>query len=129
VGIPDFLLRKIYRRGSLRETGDGRFAFTLLNILGEATLLGPPHVVVNGIAYPPERIQAKNLDVASISPERPFVFRKGERVTLRLPGRLMRGGNRIHIVAETREFGEVDIYFEDREADACDMPGAGAEEE
>ncbi|MFO1533877.1 MAG: hypothetical protein ABR562_09355 [Thermoplasmatota archaeon] len=129
MAIPDFLLRKMYKRGSLRETGDGRFAFTLLNPLGEATLLAPPHFVINGIAYPPERIQARKLNVATISREAPFVFRKGDKVTLRFPGRLMRGGNRIHISAETREFGEVEIYVEDKEAEFCDMPGSGREEE
>lgn len=129
VAIPDFLLRKMYKRGSLRETGDGRFAFTLLNPLGEATLLAPPHIVVNGIAYPPDRIQVKALNVATISRETPFRFRKGDKVTLRFPGHLMRGGNRIHISAETREFGEIEIYVEDKEAEFCDMPGASKEEE
>lgn len=128
VAIPDFLLRKLYKRGSLRETGDGRFAFTLLNPLGEATLLSPPNIVVNGIAYPPERIQAKALNVATISREAPFTFHKGDKVTLRFPGRLLRGGNRIHISAETREFGEIEIYVEDREAEYCDVPGSKEEE-
>lgn len=117
----------MYKRGSLRETGDGRFAFTLLNPLGEATLVAPPTIVVNGIAYPPERIQAKAIDVATISQSAPFTFRKGDRVTLRFPGRLLRGGNRIHISAETREFGEVEIYVEDKEAESCDLPGTEEE--
>jgi hypothetical protein len=128
VGIPDFLLRKLYKRGSLRETGDGRFAFTLFNPLGPATLLAPPHIVVNGIAYAPERIQAKRVDVARISRDSPFTFRKGDKVTLRFPGHLMRGGNRIHISAETKEFGEVEIYVEDKEAEFCDVPGVTEEE-
>jgi len=129
VAIPDFLLRKMYKRGSLRETGDGRFAFTLLNPLGEATLLAPPHFVINGIAYPPERIQTKATNVANISRESPFKFRKGDKVTLRFPGHLLRGGNRIHISAETKEFGEIEIYVEDKEAEFCDMPGSKSEEE
>jgi len=129
MAIPDFLLRKLYKRGSLRETGDGRFAFTLANPLGSATLLAPPHIVVNGIAYPPERIESRKLDVTTISKEHPYTFRKGERVTLRFPGHLLRGGNRIHILAETKEFGEVEIYVEDREAEFCDVPGTSAEEE
>jgi hypothetical protein len=125
--VPDFVLRKIYQRGSLRETGDGRFAFTLQNPLGEATLTGPPRIVVNGIAYRPEQVRAQGIELAQISPERPLVFRKGMSVPVELPGRLLRGGNRIHITALTREYGEVEVYVEDSGASFCELPGAPPE--
>jgi hypothetical protein len=129
VGIPDFLLRKLYRKGSLRSTSDGRFAFSLQNILGTATVVGPPRVVVNGIAYPPERIESKQVRPDSITERTPFVFRKGDRITVRLPGRLLRGGNRIQVTVKTREFGDLVIEADDSEADYCDVPGSDAEEE
>lgn len=129
VGIPDFVLRKLYKRGSLRETGDNRFAFTLRNTLGTATLLAPPVIVVNGISYPANLVRTSAVDVASISARNAFVLRKGMQVTLRFPGRLLRGGNRIHITAQTEEFGEIEIYVEDREAEFCDVPGTKSEEE
>lgn len=129
MGIPDFLLRKLYRKGSLRTVGDGRFAFTLRNVLGTATLVAPPRVVVNGIAYAPDKLQSKQVRPADITERTPFVFRKGDRVTVRMAGHLLRGGNRIQVQAKTREFGDLNIEVDDAEADFCDVPGSGAEEE
>jgi hypothetical protein len=129
VGIPDFLLRKLYRKGSLRTTADGRFAFTLHNILGTATVVAPPRVVVNGILYTPEKIQSKKVRPADITPRTPFVFRKGDRITVRMAGHLLRGGNRIQVTVKTREFGDLNIETDDAEADFCDVPGSAAEEE
>ncbi|MEA3165366.1 MAG: hypothetical protein QOJ26_210 [Thermoplasmata archaeon] len=129
MGIPDFLLRKLYRKGSLRTTADGRFAFTLHNILGTATVVAPPRVVVNGILYTPEKIQSKKVRPADITPRTPFVFRKGDRITVRMAGHLLRGGNRIQVTVKTREFGDLNIETDDAEADFCDVPGSAAEEE
>ena len=126
--LPEFLLRKLYRKGSLREVGDGRFAFTLHNPLGDATLVAPPRIVVNGILYPPERVESRRVQLQAISAANPFTFRKGDRVTLRLPGHLLRGGNRIHITAETREWGQLVVYTEDRPQESCDLPGMDGEE-
>lgn len=122
--IPDFILRKLYRRGSLRETGDGLFAFTLQNPLGLATLVAPPAIAVNGITYDPAQITADSIDFSAISAAKPFPFRKGDRLTLQFPGRLLRGGNRILINVTTKEFGDVEVYVEDKEAEFCDLPGA-----
>lgn len=129
MGIPDFLLRRLYRKGSLRSTADGRFAFTLHNVLGTATVVAPPRVVVNGIAYAPDRLESRQVRPAAITARTPFVFRKGDRVTVRMPGRLLRGGNRIQVTVSTREFGELAIEAVDSEADYCDVPGSSAEEE
>lgn len=129
MGIPDFLLRKLYRKGSLRSTADGRFAFSLHNVLGTATVVSPPRVVVNGIAYAPDKMESRQVRPADITARTPFVFRKGERVTVRLPGRLLRGGNRIQVTVSTKEFGELVIEANDSEADYCDVPGSSAEEE
>lgn len=129
MGIPDFLLRKLYRKGSLRSTADGKFAFTLKNVLGTATVVAPPRVVVNGIAYAPDQLESRQVRPASITERTPFVFRKGDRVTVRVPGRLLRAGNRIQVTVRTREFGDLDIEANDAEADFCEVPGSGAEEE
>lgn len=125
--VPDFVLRRLYQRGSLRETGDGRFAFTLQNPLGEATLTAPPRIVVNGIAYRPEQVRAPGIDLGAISAQQPLLFRKGMSVQLEMPGRLLRGGNRIHITGQTREYGEVEVYVEDSEALFCELPGSPPE--
>lgn len=129
MGIPDFLLRKLYRKGSLRTTGDGRFAFTLKNVLGTATVVAPPRVVVNGIAYPPDKLESKTVRPAEITERTPLLFRKGDRLTVRMAGWLLRGGNRIQVSVKTREFGDLNIEVDDAEADFCDVPGSSAEEE
>ena len=129
MGIPDFLLRKLYRKGSLRTTADGRFGFTLHNILGTATVIAPPRVVVNGILYTPDKLQSKKVRPADIAERTPFVFRKGDRITVRMAGYLLRGGNRIQVTVKTREFGDLNIEVDDAEADFCDVPGSAAEEE
>ena len=129
MGIPDFLLRRLYRKGSLRTTADGRFAFTLHNILGTATVVAPPRVVVNGILYPPDKLQSKKVRPADITERTPFVFRKGDRITVRMAGHLLRGGNRIQVTVKTREFGDLNIEVDDAEADFCEIPGASGEEE
>ena len=123
--VPDFILRKLYKRGSLREVAPGRFAFTLHNPLATATLIGPPTVVVNGVAHRARDIKAK-VDLAAINATSPHAFRKGDRMTLRMNGQLMRGANRIHIVVPTKEFGDVEIHVEDKEAEFCEMPIPGA---
>lgn len=120
--LPEFLLRKLYQRGSLHETAPGQFGFTLHNRLGSATVMAPPHVTVNGISYPPQRVKAAGIDVAAIGPRNPYVFAKGQEVLLRLPGSLLRGGNQIQVVVQTKEFGELRIEAEDRCAEFCDLP-------
>jgi hypothetical protein len=128
VVIPDFLLRKLYRKGSLRTTADGQFAFTLKNVLGTATVVAPPRVVVNGIAYAPDKLQSRTVKPAGITERTPFLFRKGDRITVRMAGHLLRGGNRIQVQVKTREFGDLNIETDDAEADFCDVPGSDAEE-
>ena len=122
VGIPEFLLRKLYRRGSLRETAPGRFAFQLHNVLGSATVVAPPRIVVNGIPHPPERVESPRVRLAGISAAQPFEFRKGDTVDLVLHGSLLRGGNHVQVFVRTAEFGDLAIEAEDRAAESRDVP-------
>ncbi len=127
MAIPGFLLRKLYKRGSLRETGDNRFSFSIQNPLAKATLISPPTFVINGMHHAIETVHAKGIDLAAISEESPVVFEKGDVIDLHFKGRLLRGGNRIHLTVSTLEFDDLDILVEDREAAYCDLPG-GEEE-
>lgn len=122
--VPDFLLRRLYKKGSLRETGDGRFAFTLQNPLRVATILAPPEIVVNGVHHKPHNVAVGDGTLATISASNPYVFRKGDETELRFHGHLLRGGNVIHMTVSTKEFGDVEVYVEDREAIFCDLPVA-----
>ena len=120
--LPEFLLRKLYRKGSLHETAPGHFGFALHNRLGSATIMAPPHITINGIAYSPQRVKSEGLDPAAISPRNPYIFAKGQEVFVQLPGSLLRGGNQIQVVVQTKEFGELRIEVEDRCAEFCDVP-------
>lgn len=119
MGIPLFVLRKLYRRGSLTQTGERRFRFTLQNPLADATLVAPPRIVINGVHFAPDAIDAP-VDLATISPATPFVFPKGGHFDLHFEGALLRGANRIHITAESDEFGELEIFVEDKLMQASD---------
>lgn len=121
MNLPGFLLRKLYRKGSLAEMAGGKFRFTLRNVLGPATIIGPPRIVVNGISYAPSQINAESVNVSSVSPKVPFNFNKGDEITLRLPGSLLRGGNRIEVTVPTDEYGELVIEAEDKCAEFCDI--------
>ncbi len=121
MALPGFLIRKLYKRGSLRETADGRFAFTLANPLGAATIVAPPRFTINGIRHHPQDVTAP-IPLAEISAERSYRFEKGDELDLSFEGRLLRGANRIHMVAATKEFGELELFVEDNEADYCDLP-------
>jgi hypothetical protein len=119
--VPDFILRKLYKKGSLRETGDGRVAFTLKNPLGTGTLVAPPRILLNGILVPIERVRCR-IDFAGLTVEHPYVFTKGETIDIDVPGRLLRGGNRLQIVGQSKEWGELELFVEDKEATFCDVP-------
>lgn len=127
MGVPSFLLRKLYKKGSLRQIGPGIFAFTLHNPLGKATLTAPPHFVVNGVFHDPADVEAGTLHLDTISADHPFVFAKGDEWDLVFSGNLLRGNNRIHVTAQTIEFDEIDFLIEAEEAGYCDI-GAGEEE-
>ena len=127
---PAWLTRKLFVRGSLRETRTG-FTFRLQNVLSSAQLVAPPRIVVNGVDHPPERIEARRVggdvvDVPAISPKRPLGFPRGSRWRLDLTGRLLMGPNRVQIVVETEEFGPLEIFVEEQAAAFCDL---GDEEE
>lgn len=126
MGLPEFLLRKLYKKGSLHETAPGQFGFALFNRFGPATIVAPPHVSVNGITIPPERIRGVGVDLSAVSFQRPFEFAKGQEVALRLPGSLLRGGNHIRVIVQTKEFGELRIDVEDSSAEFCDLPGSNS---
>lgn len=112
VGFPSFLLRKLYRRGSLTPTAGG-FRFTLQNPLANATIVAPPRFVINGIQYTGHQADAV-VDLGSLTPSQPFVFERGTSLDIGFSGMLLRGANRIQIEAETDEFGLLEIFVEDR---------------
>ena len=54
--IPNFILKRMYRKGSLRRT-DGGIGFDIVNNLGPGQISRLNSIAANGTAYPPERLQ------------------------------------------------------------------------
>lgn len=129
MAVPKWLLRKLYQKGSLQQLNARRVRFVLVNVLSSATLVGPPRLVINGVAVAPTAIAAEGpdgpIDVPSMSPEQPLDFPKGGRFQIECPGHLLRGANRLHLVVDTDEFGPLEIFVEDRVHER----DAGGEEE
>ncbi len=118
MAIPGFLLRKLYKRGSLRAPEPGRLTFTLQNVLGNATIILPPDVMINGIRYKPEDVVANGgeVDLAAITRDKPLEFRRGDQMDVLVDGHPLRGANRIHVTVQTREWGELEIFVDERTA-------------
>lgn len=107
--LPPIVTRKLVEKKSLRELGDGRIQFMLRNPLADATIVEPPELVINN-----HRIDATvdGLAFAEISSITPYHLERGSHVPVVGRASLLKGVNRIHLRALTREFGEIDIFVE-----------------
>lgn len=112
--IPEFLLRRIYRKGSLRITEEG-IAFDLKNMLGPGVISGISFIEINGKKYSAEDIKLMTSDITTwahqISSENPVVFRLHQEGTLILEGakELKNGINKIIMELVSREAGKVQV--------------------
>jgi hypothetical protein len=82
--IPNFLLKKIYKKGSLRHIEDG-IAFDLKNILGPGLITGINFVKINDTIYNSSFIQiiksgAETL-AEQISSDNPLIIKLNEEIT------------------------------------------------
>lgn len=116
--VPAFLLRKLYVKGSLKNTAAG-FELTIQNTLASGTIIGLAPLQVDGIQYPlvkttailPDGTQASAVDVSAESGVR---FSVGDRVTIRVEGKpLPAGQHKLAISPKTKEVGILDIFAED----------------
>jgi hypothetical protein len=115
--IPEFLLRKVYRKGSLRETAEG-IAFDLKNILGPGSISGINFIKINDMVYESRAIKilTSGIDVIAdaITPDNPVNFRLNQEGTCLLQGAkgLKEGINKI-IVELIHDAGRVQISLTD----------------
>ncbi len=127
VELPAFILRKLYQRGSLRQTDEGQFSFRIQNPLATATVMRPPRFVINGVRHRPEDVRSE-LELHLISEDLPLVFSKGTSYELSFQGHLLKGANRIHMTVQTKEFGQLELFVEDRESETAGGSHVGEEE-
>ncbi len=118
VVVPDFLIKRIYQKGSLKKTEDGA-SVVLKNVLGPGFISGFNSVTINGIIFEPKDVKfvtnGQELLGTDVSEEKPIAFRLGQSGTLVMSGKqcVIEGSNKIIIEALNPEAGLVKLSVED----------------
>ena len=117
--VPDFLIKKIYQKGSLKKLDNGA-SFNLKNVLGPGFISGFNYVRINDVTYEAEKVKfimnGNEYTSADVSDDHPIAFRLGQVGTLVVTGddSVVEGGvNKIVIEALNPEAGVVKLSVED----------------
>jgi alpha-galactosidase len=116
--IPNFVLKRLYVKGSLANTADG-CELALRNFVGSGTMTGLLSVEVDGRSHLPDVLsvglpEGVTRPGDSITPESPLVLASGVAVTIRLRGeRLSPGPHAVRLRILTGEMGQLDIGVSD----------------
>jgi hypothetical protein len=118
VVVPEFLIKRIYQKGSLKRTDEGA-TVVLKNVLGPGFISGFNYVEINGIKYEPKDVKfvtnGQELAGTDVSESNPIAFRLGQSGTLIMSGKpsVIDGTNKIVIEAMNPEAGKVLLTVED----------------
>ena len=118
VVVPEFLIKRIYQKGSLKKTDDGA-SVVLKNVLGPGFISGFNYVKINDVTYEPREVKfitnGQELLGTEVSEANPIAFRLGQSGTLVMSGKecLTEGTNKIIIEAMNPEAGKVILSVED----------------
>ncbi len=118
VVVPEFLIRRIYKKGSLKKTAKG-IELTLKNVLGPGEISGFNYVKINDDSFEPSQVKfitmGEELSGEDVSEENPVKFRLGQEGTLVLVGKdvLLKEKNSIVIEVMNPEAGRVKLSVED----------------
>ncbi len=122
--LPDFLIKRVYKKGSLRK-GEECIEFDLKNVLGPGVISGLEYVQINDHTFTKEAIsfltQGVELFANSVNDLNPIRFRLGQEGTMRLLKEvecLKNGINKIIIELTNPEAGKLKITLEDNLAGA-----------
>ena len=116
--VPDFLIKRIYQKGSLKKLENGA-SITLKNVLGPGFISGFNYVKINDVTYEPKDVKFvmnnREYTYADVSEENPIAFRLGQAGTLIMSGQdsVIDGVNKIVIEALNPEAGVVKLSVED----------------
>lgn len=116
--IPEFLMKRVYKKGSLQQTEDG-VCFELKNVLGPGFISGFIMVKINESTFLSDKVkfitQGKEIAAEEINEENPVGFRLGQEGTLILKGAkcLKDGINQIIIELMNPEAGKVKLSLTD----------------
>jgi hydroxymethylglutaryl-CoA reductase (NADPH) len=114
--VPSFMLKKLYQKGSLKNT-EGGYHLVIKNNLMDATVT-KMNLTVDNKPVPGDRITIAAGDVtvpaAQISESNTVPLKVGVEVTLSVEDKsLSSGEHTIGIGATTREFGDLDFSVSD----------------
>ena len=118
VVVPEFLIKRIYQKGSLKKLDNGA-SVTLKNVLGPGFISGFNYVEINGVKYEPQEVKfvtnGQELLATEVSEANPVTFRLGQSGTLVMSGKdsVLEGANKIVIEAMNPEAGVVKLSVED----------------
>ena len=118
VVVPEFLIKRIYQKGSLKKSDDGA-SVTLKNLLGPGFISGFNYVKINDVVYEPKDVKfvtnGQELLGTDVSEANPVAFRLGQSGTLIMSGKpcVIDGTNKIVIEAMNPEAGKVVLSVED----------------
>ncbi|MBO5738198.1 hypothetical protein J6R97_02535 [bacterium] len=118
VVVPEFLIKRIYQKGSLKKLENG-VSVVLKNVLGPGFISGFNYVEVNGVVFEPKDVKfitnGQELLGTEVSEANPIAFRLGQSGTLVMEGRpcIVEGVNKIVIEAMNPEAGKVQLKVEE----------------
>jgi len=116
--IPTFLLKKLYVKGSLKNTTGG-FELAIQNTLAPGTIAGLAPLKVDGQEYPLEKItvvlpNGNEVSAIGVSGAAPLRFAIGDKVTIQVAGDpLPAGMHNLTISPKTKEAGLLEIAVQD----------------
>jgi len=115
--IPAFMLKKLYRKGSLKNSAEGA-SFAVKNTISPATITGLEMVKIDGETYLPKKIEllAGGVRIAAdkLSPESPLQVAQNEEIIVSLPGvTLAPGAHKLLLNINTREVGPLTLEVGD----------------
>ena len=116
--VPEFLIRRIYQKGSLKRLENGA-SLNLKNVLGPGFISGFNYVKINDVTYEAKDVKfiTNNNEIActDVSEENPIAFRLGQIGTLVMTGSecVLDGNNKIIIEVMNPEAGKVQLSVED----------------
>jgi hypothetical protein len=116
--VPEFLIKRVYKKGSLTQTDDG-VRFDLKNVLGPGFISGFSFVKINDETFESDKVklltQGEEIPATEVSEEKPVGFRLGQEGTVILEGArcLKEGINQIIIELMNPEAGKVKLNLTD----------------
>lgn len=117
--LPDFLIKRVYKKGSLRED-ETLVEFDLKNVLGPGVISGLESIQINDFIFPKETIsfvtQGMELFATKVDEVNPIHFRLNQEGTMKLVKSvkcLKEGLNKIILEIMNPEAGKLKIVLTD----------------